>query len=71
MQLDNERTNDQKYLSTKLRSHKTSNKHIMNMNDWVDLKMRLLKNKTIDKNIKEQINKEKDHWKEYCRELLL
>jgi hypothetical protein len=33
------------------------------MNDWVDLKMRLLKNKTIDKNIQEQINKEKDHWK--------
>jgi hypothetical protein len=33
------------------------------MNDWVDLKMRLLKNKTIDKNIQEQINIEKDHWK--------
>ena len=25
--------------------------------------MRLSKNKTIDKNIQEQINKEKDHWK--------
>jgi hypothetical protein len=33
------------------------------MNDWVDLKMRLLKNKTIDKNIQEQINIEKDYWK--------
>ena len=25
--------------------------------------MRLLKNKTIDKNFQEQVNKEKDHWK--------
>ena len=27
------------------------------MNDWVDLEMRLLKNKTIDKNVQEQINR--------------
>jgi hypothetical protein len=33
------------------------------MNDWIDLEMRLLKNKTIDKNVQEQINREKDHWK--------
>jgi hypothetical protein len=33
------------------------------MNAWVDLEMWLSKNKTIDKNVKEQINKEKDHWK--------
>jgi hypothetical protein len=33
------------------------------MNDRIDLEMRLLKNKTIDKNVQEQINKEKDHWK--------
>ena len=33
------------------------------MNTWLDLEMRLSKNKTIDKNIQEQINKEKDHWK--------
>ena len=32
------------------------------MNVWVDLELRLLKNKTIDKNLQEQINKEKDHW---------
>jgi hypothetical protein len=29
------------------------------MNDCVDLEMRLLKNKTIDKNVQKQINKEK------------
>jgi hypothetical protein len=31
------------------------------MNDRIDFEMRLLKNKTIDKNVQEQINKEKDH----------
>jgi hypothetical protein len=31
------------------------------MNDWVDSEMRLLKNKIIDKNVKEQINREKDY----------
>ena len=46
-------------------------KQAMNMNDWIDLEMRLLKNKTIDKNIQEQINREKDRWKKsivenYC-----
>jgi hypothetical protein len=33
MQLNNERTNDWKNLSAKLRIHETSNEHIMNMND--------------------------------------
>ena len=33
------------------------------MNAQIDLEMRLLKNKAIDKNFQEQVNKEKDHWK--------
>ena len=33
------------------------------MNTWINLELRLLKNKTIDKNVQEQIKKEKDHWK--------
>ena len=33
------------------------------MKIWIDLEIRLLKNKTIDKDIQERINKEKDHWK--------
>ena len=41
------------------------------MNAWLDLEIRLLKNKTIDKNVQEQINKEKDYCKKsvsknYC-----
>jgi hypothetical protein len=51
MQLDSEGINNWKNLNAKLKSHETSNEHIMNMNDWVDLEMRLLKNKTIDKNV--------------------
>ncbi|KAM3731731.1 hypothetical protein ACB098_11G004400 [Castanea mollissima] len=31
--------------------------------DWENIKLRLLKNKTIDRNVQEQIKKEKDHWK--------
>ena len=63
MQLANEGTNDQKNLSAKLKSHETTNEHITNMNDWVNLEMRSLKNKTIDKNVQKQVNRDKDHWK--------
>ena len=60
--LANERTKDWRNLGVKLKSHETTNEHITNMNTWIDLEIRLLKNKTIDKNIQEQINKETDHW---------
>ena len=71
-QLANEGTNDWKNLSFKLKTHETTKEHITNMNAWLDLEIRLLKNKTIDKNVQEQINKEKDYWKKsvsknYCR----
>ena len=62
-QLCNEGTRDWKNISSKIRNHETTREHITNINTWLDLEMRLSKNKTIDKNIQEQINKEKDHWK--------
>jgi hypothetical protein len=71
MQLANERTNDWKNLSVKLKSHETTNEHITNMNDWVDLEMRLLKNKTIDKNVQEQVNREKDYWKKVLLRIIV
>ena len=40
------------------------------MNSWVDLEKRLSKNKTIDENIQEQINKEKDYWKKVLVRIL-
>ena len=33
------------------------------MRSLIDLKMRLLKNKTIDKNVQEQINRDRKYWK--------
>jgi len=35
-----------------------SNKYITKMNEWINLKMRLAKNKTIDKYVQKQINRE-------------
>lgn len=57
--LANEGTKDWRNLSVKLKSHETTNEHITNMNTLIDLEIRLLKNKKIDKNIQEEINKEK------------
>ncbi|KAK4581484.1 hypothetical protein RGQ29_024923 [Quercus rubra] len=62
-QLTNEGTNDWRNISNKIKNHETSKEHVTNMNACIDLEMRLLKNKTIDKNFQEQVNKEKDHWK--------
>ena len=69
-QLVNEGTKDWKNLSYKLKTHETTNEHITNMNSWVDLEIRLSKNKTIDENIQEQINKEKDYWKKVLVRIL-
>ena len=33
------------------------------MNAWIDLEMRLVKNKTIDKHVQEQINRDREHWR--------
>ncbi|XP_058778632.1 uncharacterized protein LOC131652705 [Vicia villosa] len=54
---------DWKNLSSKLRSHEMSNEHIVNMSSWVDLETRLLKNKTIDIHVQEQINRDREHWR--------
>ena len=69
-QLVNEGTKDWKNLSYKLKTHETTNEHITNMNSWVDLEIRLSKNKTLDENIQEQINREKDYWKKVLVRIL-
>jgi hypothetical protein len=40
------------------------------MNTWSDLRIRLLKNKTIDKSVQELINKEKDRWKNVLQRII-
>ncbi|KAL5573791.1 hypothetical protein UlMin_023388 [Ulmus minor] len=62
-QLGNEGTKDWKNLGTKLKSHETSNEHIMNMSTWFDLELRLSKDRTIDREVQQRINKKKKHWR--------
>ena len=64
IQLANEGTSDWKNLSSKLKSHETSNGHMDNIRKWIELERRLQKNLTIDKALQDQINKDIKHWKE-------
>ena len=47
-----------------------SNEHIINMSSWIDLELRLLKNKIIDKSIQEQIKRDEEHWKKVLTRIL-
>ncbi|XP_060969474.1 uncharacterized protein LOC133036761 [Cannabis sativa] len=62
-QLSNKGTKDWRHLGDKLKNHETSNDHILNMSAWIDLELRQSKNKTIDKDAQERLNKEKEHWR--------
>ncbi|KAG5605443.1 hypothetical protein H5410_026935, partial [Solanum commersonii] len=57
-----------KNLTTKLRTHETTNQHIINMSSWINLEFRLRNNKTIDKNIQDQINRDRKQWKNVLEE---
>ena len=70
-QLANGGTKDWKNISSILKNHETTNEHIINMNTWIDLELRWLKNKTMDKNVQEQIKKEKDHWKQVLLRIIV
>ena len=61
--LGTEGSRDWRNLSAKLKSHEISDEHIINMNAWIDLEMRLSKDKTIDNHVQEQINRDKEYWK--------
>ncbi|XP_028119299.1 zinc finger MYM-type protein 1-like [Camellia sinensis] len=55
---------DWKNMGNKLRSHKTSNEHFICTSKWIELESRLKKNETIDRSVQEQINKEREHWRQ-------
>ena len=68
--LVSEDSNDWRNISVKLKKHETSSEHIANMSAWIDLETRLMKNTTIDKDIQERINKDKEHWKEVLKRII-
>ncbi|ONL98916.1 General transcription factor 2-related zinc finger protein [Zea mays] len=47
-------------ISTKLREHENSVEHFQNMNKWNELRTRMRKEETTDKDLQKQINKEKE-----------
>nr|KYP44643.1 Zinc finger MYM-type protein 5 [Cajanus cajan] len=69
-QLVNEGTRDWKNIGSKLKSHETSYEHVTNIDKWIELEARLRKKNTIDKEIQEQINKEKEHWEKILNEFI-
>ncbi|CAN6704114.1 unnamed protein product [Malus baccata var. baccata] len=55
---------DWRHLGVKLDQHEKSKDHLINSRTWVELKSRLTKNQTIDKEFQLRIKKETNHWKQ-------
>jgi hypothetical protein len=53
-----------KHIHVKLKEHEISDDHITNMKTWNELRARMGKSETIDKEIQQEIMKEKEHIKQ-------
>lgn len=62
--LANVGVNDWGHLSDKLMQHEDSLEHLTNLRAWVELRVRLRTNQTINKELQEQIKKDTEHWKQ-------
>lgn len=63
-QLASEGLNCWKQLGQRLELHENSLEHLTNFKVWCELRLRLDKNQTLDKELQELIKKDTDHWKE-------
>ncbi|XP_050386167.1 uncharacterized protein LOC126802569 [Argentina anserina] len=63
-QLASEGIKDWKHLSQILSKHESSSEHLINLKTWAELRMRLKKSQTIDKELQELIKKDTEHWRE-------
>ncbi|XP_038697967.1 zinc finger MYM-type protein 1-like [Tripterygium wilfordii] len=62
--------NDWKHLSERLKAHETSSEHLVCMTKWIELQVRLRKLETIDKSVQEQIDREKEHWRQVLKRII-
>ncbi|XP_022866074.1 zinc finger MYM-type protein 5-like, partial [Olea europaea var. sylvestris] len=63
-QLAHDGVNDWKNVGEKLKMHEAGCDYINNMNKWIEMELRFEKSKTIDKSVQEQINRDREHWKQ-------
>lgn len=61
--LANDGFKDWKHLSERLKDHERSIEHMTNIKTWNELKVRLEKDLTIDKELQKEIAKEKERWR--------
>lgn len=70
-QLSSIRFKDWRNIRIRLVQHETSHCHIVCMSQWMELALRLQKNQTIDKCLQEEVNREKNHWREFLLRLFV